>query len=59
MKLPSHSRRQPADAIIRYIHIVNTPTLNNVLDIRHEQRHNCPVSDRMDAYNVLAYEKHL
>ena len=48
----SYSRRQTADALIRYNNIVDKLTFNNVLDIRHKQRQNCPVSERMDAYNV-------
>ena len=58
MNFRSHSRRHPDDAGIGYNHIVNKPTLNHVLASRHKRRQNFPISDRTDAYNILAYEKH-
>ena len=59
MNFEIHSRRQPDDALIRYIHIVNQPTLNNVVASWYKQKKNLPVSDRTDAYNILAYAKDL
>ena len=49
----------PIDICIRYIHIVNRPTLNNVLARRNKRRQIFPVSDRTDSYKILAYAKHL
>ena len=48
----------PAHTIISYNHMVNNPTLNNVLASKHERRQHCPVSDQTDTYNVLAHAKH-
>ena len=45
-----------ADALIGSNEIVNKPSLNNILASRHEDSHNCPVSDQTDAYNALAHE---
>ena len=45
MKFLNHLRRQPADALIRYSHIVNRPVLNNVLAIRNKLRQNYPMYD--------------
>ena len=56
MNLSSHSRRQNSDALIRYNHILNKQTLNNILDISQEQRHNIPIYEQTNAYNVLTYE---
>ena len=58
MNFRSHTRRHPAAALIRYNHILNKTTFNNVLASSHKRRHNLPVSDQTNAYNVLEYAKH-
>ena len=50
MNLRSHSRHQHAGALMKYKHIVNKPTLNNVWASRNEQRQQRTVSDQTDAF---------
>ena len=50
MNFRSHPIRQHADALMKYKHIVNTPTLNNVLTSRNKRRQQCPLSDQTDAF---------